>query len=152
MKKNCESKDKCYLCKSNAHHTAICDKNKKSEQENDKNETESPLESENSVSTNVVNSKTAVFLQTASAYIFDNLSDKKYVVKILLDPGSQQTYISQRIAERLNLTPINNRNMSVKVFGTDKVNYMPLNEYNFSLMGIKTKESINLKGFAIPLI
>ena len=41
--------------------------------------------------------------------------------------------------------------MSVKTFGTDKVN-MLLNEHNFSLMGIKKKTSINLRVFAVPLI
>ena len=47
------------------------------------------------------------------------LLERNYVVKDLLNPGSQQTYISQRIADRLNFTPINQRNMSVKTFGTD---------------------------------
>ena len=35
--------------------------------------------------------KTTVYLQTARAYIFDDLSKRNYVVKVLLDPGSQQT-------------------------------------------------------------
>ena len=38
--------------------------------------------------------KTTVYLQTATAYIFDHLSERNYVVKVLLDPGYQQTYIS----------------------------------------------------------
>ena len=42
--------------------------------------------------------------------------------------------------------------MSVKSFGTDKVNDMLLNEYNFSLMGTKKKTSVNLRGFVVPLI
>ena len=69
-------------------------------------------------------------MQTASAYIFDDSSERNYVVKVLLDPGSQQTYISQRLADRLNFTPISQRKMLVKTFGTDKVNDMLLNEYN----------------------
>ena len=38
--------------------------------------------------------KTTVYLQTARAYIFDDLFERNYVVKVLLDPGSQQTCIS----------------------------------------------------------
>ena len=38
--------------------------------------------------------KTTVYLQTARAYIFDDLFERNYVVKVLLDPVSQQTYIS----------------------------------------------------------
>ena len=56
------------------------------------------------------------------------------------------------MADRLNFTPISQRKMSVKTFGTDKANDMLLNEYNFSLMGIKKKTSVNLKGFPAPLI
>ena len=50
----------------------------------------------------MINSKTTVFFQTASAYIFEDSSERIYVAKVLLDPGSQQTYISQRIADNLD--------------------------------------------------
>ena len=107
MKRNYGSKSKCYHCKSNSHHTAVCDKSEQNNHEIDKNpEKENEPPDENSVSTNKINSKTTVFLQTASADIFDDSSEKIYVVKVLLDPGSQQTYILQRIADRLNFTLI----------------------------------------------
>ena len=80
-----------------------------------------------SVSTNMMNCKTNLFLQTASANISDDSSKRNYVVKVLLDPGSLQTYISKRIADRLNFTSISQRNMSEKTLGTDKVNYILLN-------------------------
>ena len=38
--------------------------------------------------------KITVYLQTARALIFDHLSERNYVVKVLRDPGYQQTYIS----------------------------------------------------------
>ena len=117
-----------------------------------KNQKKNEPTDENCVSTNMINSKTTAFLETASAYNFDDTSERSYVVKVLLDPGSQQTYISQHIADRLDFTLISQRNMSVKIFGTDKVNDMLLNEYNFNLMGIKKKTSVNLRGFAILLI
>ena len=67
-----------------------------------KNQKKNEPPDENSVSTNMINSKTTVFFQTASAYIFDDSSERIYVAKVLLDPGSQQTYISQRIADNLD--------------------------------------------------
>ena len=153
LKRNCESKSKCYQCKSNSHHTAVCDKSEQNNHDIDrKPEKENEPPDENSVSMNMINSKTTVFLQTASAYIFDDSSERSYVVKVLFDPRSQQTYISQRIADRLDFTPISQRKMPVKTFGTDKVNDMLLNGYNFSLIGIKKKTSVNLRQFAVPLI
>ena len=74
----------------------------------------------------MINSKATVFLQTASAYIFYDFSERNYAVKVLLDPRSQKIYISQHIADRLF--------MLVKAFGTDKVNDILFNEYSFSLM------------------
>ena len=71
-----------------------------------KNQKKNEPTDENCVSTNMINSKTTAFLETASAYIFDDTSERSYVVKVLLDPGSQQTYISQHIADRLDFTPI----------------------------------------------
>ena len=92
----------------------------------------------------MINSKATVFLQTASAYIFNDFSERNYAVKVLLDPRSQKIYISQHIADRLF--------MLVKAFGTDKVNDILFNEYSFSLMWIRKKISVNLSGFAVPLI
>ena len=103
MKRNYGSKSKCYHCKSNSHHTAVCDKSEQNNHDIDKKpEKENEPPDENSVSTNMINSKTTAFLQTASDYIFDDTSERSYVVKVLLDPGSQQTYISQRIADNLD--------------------------------------------------
>ena len=99
----------------------------------------------------MMNCETNVFLQTANANISDDSSKRNYVVKVLLHPGSLQTYISKRIADRLNFTSISQRNMSEKTFGTDKVNDILLNKYNFSLMGIKKKTYVNLRGFSVPL-
>ena len=138
LKRNCENKNKSYQCESNLTYmikmnkiTVIMIKKKKK-----KTEKENKHPDDNSVS--MINCKTTVFLQTKSTYNFDDSSKRNYVVKVLFDPGSQQTYILQRIADQLSFTLISQQNMSVKTFGTDNINDMLLNEYNFSLMGIKT--------------
>ena len=88
MKRNCESKSKCYHYRSNSHHTAVCDKNEQNNHDIDKKpEKENEPPDEKSVSTNMMNSKTTVFLQTASAYIFNDSSERSHVVKVLLDPS-----------------------------------------------------------------
>ena len=113
----------------------IYDKNEQNNHNNDKKtEKENKLPNDNSIS--VINCKTTVFLISV---LFDDSSKRNYVVKVLFDPGSQQTYILQRIADHLSFTLISQQNMLVKTFGTDNINDMLSNEYNFSLMGIKTK-------------
>ena len=90
LKRNCESKSKCYQCKSNSHHTAVCDKSEQNNHDIDKKpEKENEPPDENSVSTNMINSKTTVLLQSASAYIFDDSSERSYVSRFYLiqDPS-----------------------------------------------------------------
>ena len=54
---------------------------------------------------NVVNSRTPVLLQTARGVVADNYEKRSMPVTILLDPGSQRTYISERIVKQLKLEP-----------------------------------------------
>ena len=45
-------------------------------------------------SNNLVKSNTLILLQTANAIVTDEKENQCYAVKILLDPGSQQTFIT----------------------------------------------------------
>ena len=51
----------------------------------------------------VVNSSTSVLLQTAKGILSDTQEKRSVVVKILMDAGSQRTYISERIVKQLKL-------------------------------------------------
>ena len=51
----------------------------------------------------VVNSSTSVLLQTAKGILSDTQEKRSLVVKILMDAGSQRTYISERIVKQLKL-------------------------------------------------
>ena len=108
-KRECRNKNKCYRCKSYNHHTAICDKEERQE---------SHIGNEKSTGVNIVNSKTSVLLQTASGIISDTKESRNLTVKILLDSGSQRTYMSQRVVKALNLKPVNSQEMNIKTFGS----------------------------------
>ena len=47
----------------------------------------------------VVEGNTSIILQTANATATDNDENKISMVKILLDPGSQQTFITEKLAK-----------------------------------------------------
>ena len=67
----------------------------------------------------MVDAKTSVLLQTATAVVSDNIEKRSVPVKILLDSGSQRTYLSERIVKHLNLKPINTQVMTIKTLGND---------------------------------
>ena len=67
----------------------------------------------------LVTSKTSVLLQTATAIASDNKEKRQSPVKVLLDPDSQRTYLSQRLVDYLKLVPIGKQAMTIKTFGNE---------------------------------
>ena len=143
-RRDCRSKSKCYRCKAYGHNTAICDKNKIPVID--------PLyDPPKEEGTFMVNSKTSVLLQTSTAIVSDNKDRKNVTIKVLMDSGSQKTYLSERIVKHLNLKPIGQETMVVKTFGGKNGQSMNLNKYEFCVKGVNDG-CIYLKGFSVPLI
>jgi hypothetical protein len=147
--RSCRVNNKCFACKSVHHHTAIC--------EGKEGKFLPPIEPtirtphENS-STALVTSKTSVLLQTATTFVSDNYEKRRLPVKVLMDPGSQRTYLSQRLADYLQLVPIGKQSMTIKTFGNNAEQTMVLNEYDFCLKGMNGGQNVYVKGFSVPLV
>ena len=140
QKRNCRIKVKCFKCKAvGSHHTALCMKN---EVGNGSEE----------ASTNLVNGKTSVLLQTVTGFLTDVQGNKFCGVKILLDSCSQQTYIIERVASALNLKPLRQVNMVIKAFGNNNEKNMRLNEYRVCLRSINNDTSFYFKVLAVPTL
>ena len=142
MKQNCNYRGKCYLCKPTNHRTAICDKNNKPRNETTDNK-DSHLY--------LVNMKTSVFLQTVSGEICDQQERKKIKARIILDSGSQRSYISERIVDKLRLKPDSTQDMEIKTFGNLSNQSITTSEYVFCLKGVGG-DKLYLKGFSVPTI
>ena len=144
--RNCRNKHGCYRCKSIFHHTAICESERRPKSEKaDKNNVE------NAVLT-MVNSKTSVLLQTASGIISDTAVAHRQRIKILMDPGSQRTYLSERIVKALKLEPFSSKEMTVKSFGDLAGKTSVFQEYRFCVRNPKRGGAMYLTGFAVPNI
>ena len=72
-------------------------------------------------------------------------------VKILLDSGSQKTYISERVVQTLNLKAISSQKMKIKTFGNKSEKAVSLKEYSLCIKSF-TGVNLYLKAFAVPLI
>ena len=104
-KLNCKCNIKCYKCKKEGdHHTALCNPNKVSDY---------PTEEE---ITCLVKNNTNILLQTANALVTDKNETQVCAIKLLLDAGSQQTFITQRVVDELKLNPLREINMEVSSF------------------------------------
>ena len=153
---NCRSKNNCYRCKDNRHHTALCQKDdrRKDKEETRQEKLRGGKNEENEISTaqNMVNSNTPVLLQTASGIIADTAERRSASIKILLDTGSQRTYLSEKIVKKLGLQPYNSREMTVQAFGDVEGKSSIFNEYRFCLKNTKGGENMYLSGFAVKHI
>ena len=114
-----QKKGKCFSCKSQNHHTAICEKLESPTPQN--TETENKPDN-GKTDIHLVTSKTSVLLQTATAIVSDNKEKRQVPVKVLLDPGSQRTYLLQRLVHYLKLVPIGKQTMAIKTFGNENEN------------------------------
>ena len=97
-------------------------------------------------------SRTSVLLQTATAITSDNKEKRQLPVKVLLDTGSQRTYLSQRSVDYLKLVPIGKQMMTIKIFGNENENSAELKEYSFCVRGMSGGQNICLRGFGVPLV
>ena len=97
-------------------------------------------------------SRTSVLLQTATAITSDNKEKRQLPVKVLLDTGSQRTYLSQRSVDYLKLVPIGKQMMTIKIFGNENENSVELKEYSFCVRGMSGGQNICLRGFGVPLV
>ena len=100
----------------------------------------------------MVNSKTSVLLQTATAIVSDNKERKNVTIRVLMDSGSQKTYISERIVKHLNLKPIGREKMVVKTFGGKQGQPMSLNKYEFCVKGVNDSCNVYVNSFSVPVI
>ena len=108
-------KIKCFKCKKEGnHHTALCD----------------PKHSNNVVGdsaiTCLIKNNTSVLLQIANVLISDKKCDKHRGVKLLLDPGSKQTFLTEKIVNTLDLKPVRSVNMGISRFLSNKGGEMSL--------------------------
>ena len=75
-------------------------------------------------------------LQTASACVMNKCEDQFCVVNVLFDTGSQQTFISDRLAKELKLAPLRQIDMEVSAFLNTEESHMKLSEYEIVVKSI----------------
>ena len=145
--RKCRNRNNCYRCKSPHHHTAICDKDLRREIRVPKKS-----EFEEETASNLVNSQTSILLQTASGIIADNVEIRSRNIKILLDPGSQRSYVTNRIVKQIDLKPVGTRTMNVKTFGDKNGKIEVLKEFEFCVKNPIRGCNVYKKGYSVPVI
>jgi len=98
--------------------------------------------------------KAPVLLQTACTTVYNlgNPANSKEV-RIILDTGSQRSYITETVKEHLSLVPVGTETMIIKMFGVEtqcqqvcdvlKVGMNLRNEYNLQISFLSVSLYVN---------
>ena len=101
----------------------------------------------------VVDIQTSILLQTSCAVVSKPTQpDCSAVARILLDSGSQKTYITYDLKERLNLRPIKIEQVLIKTFGNDDEQLHQCEVVQICLKGMNSDLSLYVTAYVVPTI
>ena len=159
IKKICQNKTKCFCCKAEGnHHTALCYPKNYLQHTNptttnsDQNNSSITPPANEQTATCLVKSDTTIVLQTVSACVMNKRKDQFYVVNVLFDTGSQQSFIPDRLVKKLKLAPLRQIDMEVSAFlNTEESNLKP-SKYEIVVKSICNDQRRVITALDIPKI
>ena len=124
--RDCKSSKVCVHCRaSNDHHRSLCPKkypkrtNVEHAQLAEEAVNSNPNDYEQTEEKMLISSGESVLMQTAVAEITNPYEDSSHQVRLPLDCGSQRTYITENLANRLNLEREDETEIKLVTFGSD---------------------------------
>ncbi|XP_071150567.1 uncharacterized protein [Mytilus edulis] len=125
VSRDCKFEKACYHCKQKkGHHRSLCPKKIPSQQKEVSHladEMREIVSSEENVPENsLLSSGDIVLMQTAQTTVSNTEVNETEVVRLLMDSGSQRTYITENLAKRLNLKKKATEEITLVTFGADK--------------------------------
>ena len=151
---DCPKRVSCFYCgKRNHHHRSLCPQKFSTvhrEQANLAEETElqdEELNTENSL----ISSGEMVLMQTARADINNPNNGLKQNVRILLDSGSQRTYVTESLAKKLDLKIGKREEIMLVTFGSEKPKRIQTRTTKLDIV-LKDGSTLNISANVVPQI
>lgn len=104
--------------------------------------------------TNYVDTATSILLQTARARAWRTDEPANTMnVRLILDSGSQRSYVTSRVKNNLNLPCIGSESLMIKTFGSTKETLQTCDIVQLSIgNGNGQGECVNLNAYSVPTI
>ncbi|XP_078343990.1 uncharacterized protein LOC144629631 [Oculina patagonica] len=119
--KDCTSNKVCAHCQQKKrHHRSLCINNFPEKPAATVNTVTEPISTTITAENTLLASDEHVLMQTATAEVEDLQKSRKETVRLLLDTGSQRTYITEQLAERLQLPIKVSETLTVYTFSSSK--------------------------------
>ena len=143
ISRNCDRK--CRNC-NGFHHQSICDK----EMEREKKQEDKQEESESVTAASTVKRK-RILLQTARTFAFKDSDENKVPVRILFDSGSQNSYVTNELKDRLNLDSVGQETLNLNTFGNNKFHKQTCSQVKLNIE-IFGEQHIEINALSYPTI
>ena len=101
----------------------------------------------NSTTTTTTKSRNKVLLQTAVTYAQGDKGSNSIPVRVLLDFGSQRSYITNSLKKRLGLVPIRTETVNLNTFGEDHFKKRKCDVVQLDLKGSSGNRNITVLCF-----
>src|SRR5699024_5696680 len=115
LSRDCRQKIECKSCKGR-HATTLCEPSASARQPSTENPAQSERDARDIVASNVVTSANPVYLQTATVWVKAG-NNTPVVVRALLDSGSECTFSSDTLYEKLGCTTESTESLVLHSFG-----------------------------------
>ena len=106
---------------------------------------------QNITTTSAARSKVQVLLQTARTYAYVENSNKLLPVCVLLDSGTQRSYMTNHLKRKLGLIPIKTETLTLNTFGNEKFSKRDCDLMKLRLQG-KNDEDVNISALSFESI
>ena len=165
ISKNCSSRMKCLKC-GRQHHISICTSDTNNEVKSlhtpnvegsaslpqSQTSCSPPRESSGRPTVLYVNASTPILLQTAKAAIYrPGQPNEKFLARLILDSGSQRSYVTTTVKDKLRLPSERKQTISVKTFGSTEENTQSVDVVHLCIT-TEHGDDVQLSAFVMPLI
>ena len=165
ISKNCSSKMKCLKC-GRQHHISIYTSDTNNEVKSlhtlnvegsaslpqSQTSCSPPRESSGRLTVLYINVSTPILLQTAKAAIYrPGQPNEKFLARLILDSGSQRSYVTTTVKDKLRLPSERKQTISVKTFGSTEENTQSVDVVHLCITN-EHGDDVQLSAFVIPLI
>ncbi|XP_066934625.1 uncharacterized protein [Clytia hemisphaerica] len=147
LAKECSSSYACRKCKGR-HHVSLCFANPGKKDEQKEKEKEDP-EVEETVGSHI-QTKGGILLQTAKASVCGEITSTD--TRLLFDTGSQRTYASEDVVQRLKLKTVRTERVMIKTFGSEEAKVKKLKVVRFKVKRKVGKGYIDCEALCVPIV
>lgn len=155
----CKSGKTCRKC-GKRHHQSICgavfsSRRNNSQVSNEQNKSTlmsvPPVQGDVITTTTNTRSRARILLQTATTIAYNESWSKSVPVRVLFDTGSQRSYITNTLKDKLGLNPVKRETLNLNTFGSREYTKQGCDLVKFSLQ-TKDHQKIDVCALSFPIL